>query len=624
MCGINGIYRFDQTPERGRVVAMNNVLAHRGPDANGVFTDQNVVLGHRRLSIIDLSEKANQPMTDAENRFTIVYNGEIYNFAEVKAKLADYPFATNSDSEVVLAAWRRWGVDSLSQFNGMFAMAIWDAQKQELTLARDRMGIKPIYYFQDENGIVFSSELRALLASDVIPRKLNRLALADYLRYQTVHAPETIIDGVKMLEPGHFLKAGVEGITRHAWWVITDQFHPEIKSHSIAEVRKNVKEKLYQSVERRLVADVPFGAFLSGGIDSSAIVGIMNEVGTAKVQSFSVVFDEEEFTEAPWSRMVAQKFGTEHHEMKLRVSDFLETVPEALAAMDFPGGDGPNTYVVSKATREAGITMALSGLGGDELFGGYDIFKRSVALEGRKWLLSFPRFMRRAGGGLLKSMRPGAGSDKIAEVLALQYFDLDHTYPISRQVLMDAVLEKLYQGNLPPNRVHAIANVLTGYGTNGYRFPLLSQVSFNEIYTYMQNVLLRDSDQMSMAVALEVRVPFLDHELVEYVINVSDRNKYPHTAKKLLIDSLGDLLPKEVWDRPKMGFTLPWADWLKQDLRAMAESRINALAERTVIDGGELKAIWQRFLKGDPRYTWSRVWPLVVLEDWLQKNSVEA
>ena len=625
MCGINGIYTFEQRLPQTHVEAMNNALAHRGPDADGCFSEGPVWLGHRRLSIIDLSERANQPLHDAEGRYSLVYNGELYNFSELKAALADYPFKTETDSEVVLAAWKRWGANCMLRFNGMFAFALWDKERQELHLVRDRMGIKPLYYYASEQGIVFSSELRALLASDLVPRKLNQTGLIDYLRYQTVHAPNTIVEGVKMLEPGHYRVINHEGQHTHSYWNLVDKFDPSIKDRPLKEVESEVKERFFKAVERRMVADVPFGAFLSGGIDSSAVVGAMSEVSQRQVKTFSVVFDEAEFSEGPYAQIIAKKFKTDHQEIKLTANHFLETLPEALAAMDHPGGDGPNTYVVSKATKEAGVTMALSGLGGDELFAGYDIFKRSLSLETKKWLLSFPVFMRRMAGGVMKMTRPGAASDKIAETLQLGYFDLDHTYPISRQVLLDKTVRKLSgRDQLPANQVKEIATVLTGYGSSGFRFPLLSQVGINEIHTYLQNVLLRDSDQMSMAVALEVRVPFLDHELVEYVMNISDRQKYPRTPKQLLTESLGDLLPREIIDRPKMGFTLPWAHWLKNEMRDLVESRLHALGARGFLVEHELMKLWQAFQKNDPRVTWSRIWPLVVLEDWLERNGIEA
>lgn len=624
MCGINGIFYYDQPVAKAAVERMNDQLSHRGPDDHGIYEAPHIVLGHRRLSIIDLSRAGQQPMSTADGRYTLVFNGELYNYKEVRSQLRGVDFKTETDTEVVLQAFAAWGKNCLRAFNGMFAFAVWDKAEKSLFIARDRMGIKPLYFYRDDQHVIFSSEVRALLASDLVPRKLNHDSVVDYLRFQTVHAPYTIVDRVYMLQPGHYLQINEEQTKMESWWNMTDLVDRTSLHSSYKEVCGNIRDRLYTAVERRLVADVPFGAFLSGGIDSSAIVGIMSEVGQQQVKTFSVSFNEEAFSEAKYARIIANKFKTDHREIVLKPEDFLQTIPEALSAMDHPSGDGPNTYVVSKATKEAGVTMALSGLGGDELFAGYDIFKRALELEGKKWLLSFPVGFRRMGGSMLKAFKPGAASDKIYETLKLARYDISYTYPISRRVLMDEVIEKLVTlHDLPEDRVAEIALETTGYESRGFQFPGLSQVSFNEISTYMQNVLLRDTDQMSMASALEVRVPFLDHELAEYVFNVSDRYKYPHSPKKLLIDSLHGLLPSEVVDRPKMGFVLPWENWLKQDLKSFSEDRLKALGERGLFHSQAIQKLWAEFQKGNPRFTWARVWPMVVLEDWMQKNNVE-
>lgn len=627
MCGINGIYYHDLSKKVSTdvVARMNKKLAHRGPDNDDVWESERIALGHRRLSIIDLSEAGNQPMHSDDGRYTMVYNGELYNYQEIRKQLTAYKFKTNTDSEVVLAAFSIWGPMCLRAFNGMFAFAIWDNVDQKLFIARDRMGIKPLYFYKSDDYLIFSSEMRALLESNLIPRKLDQNSLVDYLRFQTVHSPNTIIEDVYQLPPGHYLELSEDQFKREQYWSPSGQLDGHVARESYETTKKKVREHLYDAVERRMIADVPYGAFLSGGIDSSAIVGIMSEVGTQQVRTFSVAFEEEEFSEAKYARMIADKFKTDHHEIKLTPQHFLETIPEALASMDHPSGDGPNTYIVSKATKDAGITMALSGLGGDELFAGYDIFKRSLELTNKKWLLSFPMGMRKMAGQMLKMGRPGPGSDKIYETLRLGRFDVCDTYPISRQVMMDPIISKLLNGReLAKSAVRTIAKEQTGYGTDGFNFPILSHVSFNEMATYMQNVLLRDTDQMSMASALEVRVPFLDHELAEYVFSIPDKHKFPHTAKKLLVDSLGDLLPREVVDRPKMGFVLPWEHWLKNELCAFVEEKLDALGQRNFMNAQELQSIWKRFLSGDPRFTWSRIWPLVVLENWMQEHKIES
>jgi asparagine synthase (glutamine-hydrolysing) len=620
MCGINGILGTSGLDNPKAVVQrMNDRLAHRGPDAQGVAELDDLVLGHRRLSIIDLDEAANQPFTSYDGALTLVYNGEIYNYRELREQLGSYPFNTHSDTEVVLAAYRKWGVDCLHHFNGMFAFALWDNESKQLLLARDRMGIKPLYYTWQGHRLIFSSEVRSLLASELIPRKLDRHALVDYLRYQTVHAPRTLVENLEVLQPGHRIIVA-DGETRHErWWNMADQVQPVFAPRN--ELLKETRRLLTSSVELRMRADVPFGAFLSGGIDSSAVVGLMAEVSEQPVSTFSVTFNEREFSEAPYAELIAKRFKTDHHEIRLQPEQFKALIPDALAAMDHPSGDGPNTYVVSKVTKESGITMALSGLGGDELFAGYDIFKRSAELLDKRWVMSFPKFIRRFGGELYKNIRPSIASDKIVEILNEDYLELEYFYPYNRQVLNERLVARLTSSRVKsPNAVHQMLLEELDFKAPGFQLPFLSKVSLAEINSYLQNVLLRDTDQMSMAHTLEVRVPFLDHRLVQFALGVSDPERYPHTPKKLLTDSLGDLLPGEIIDRPKMGFTLPWAEWMKNDLATFCEDRLNRLGQREWIDASGVSTLWTRFTHNDPKVTWSRIWHLVVLEDWLQTN----
>ena len=628
MCGITGIFGISNANEaQNRVNDMNNALKHRGPNSEGVFAEPGVALGHRRLSIIDLSAAGNQPFYSPNRRLCIVFNGEIYNFKEVKDKLSDsYTFSTATDTEVILAAYMRWGTDCLHHFNGMFAFALWDFDKQELWLTRDRLGIKPIYYHQTAAGeVVFASEVRSLLASGMVPRKLNKLALVDYLRHQTVHAPQTMVKDVYMLMPGHSLFLKKNSFEIKKYWDITENYSTESDGKSYEEVKKDVHRLLLASVERRLVADVPFGAFLSGGIDSSAVVGLMSQVAKEQVQTFSITFAEEAFSEAKYARLVAKKFNTKHHDIKLSPNDFLELIPDGINANDHPCGDGLNTFVVSKVTKEAGITMALSGLGGDELFAGYPIFTLSHQIQSKyQWLNKVPKPVRSLAGNALKTLKPSTSSTKIADLLNLKTIDFANTYPYARQVLNPNQIKSLMATQtLPSSEVAEIMQKQLFSAKNIEKIPFLSQVSFGEICTYMQNVLLRDTDQYSMAHALEVRVPFLDYELVEYVFGVKDAYKFPHTPKKLLVDSLGSLLPPEIVNRPKMGFTLPWAVWIKNELYEFTENSIKNLAKRGIFDEKELLHIWKQYTNNDPNVGWSRIWYLAILENWIQKNGIE-
>jgi asparagine synthase (glutamine-hydrolysing) len=627
MCGINGILGIENQ-EKGKsyITRMNNKMSHRGPDDEGSYADSFIAMGQRRLSIIDLSTAGHQPMWSNDKRYCIIYNGELYNFKELRFDLErasrgtnekPYHFISSSDTEVLLAAYMRWGKDCLSKFNGMYGFAIWDAEKKELFVARDRMGIKPIYYSYKNNVLAFSSELRALLESEIVPRKLNHEVLIDYLQYQTVHAPQTIVKDVFMLMPGHYLIANLKEIKIEKYWNINDYVANNQTDLPYQDVCKKVKHLFEKAVQRRLVADVPFGAFLSGGIDSSAVVGIMSKVSSTSVKTFSVVFDDEQFSEAKYARLIASKFKTDHHEIKLTPNDFKNELNDALKAMDHPSGDGPNTYVVSKATKNAGITMALSGLGGDELFAGYDIFTRTLKLDKLKWLSGIPGIS--LAGKINKAIRPGVSSAKIAELLELNSLSFKNTYPLSRQVLLEEQIDKLLQDKT--NSKNAVSEIIKNIRTQSGN--LLSAVSIAEISTYMQNVLLRDTDQMSMAHALEIRVPFLDYELVEFVTSLPDSYKIPSTPKKLLVDALGDMLPPEIVNRPKMGFTLPWKNWLKSDFKNLCESNLKILGKNPYFNAVELDNLWKRFLQDDPFVTWSRIWYLVVLQHWISENNIE-
>lgn len=622
MCGINGILGLSGVDNPAAAIGkMNAKLAHRGPDSEGTFVNDAVALGHRRLSIIDVSDAGNQPFHSADGKLTMVFNGEVYNYLELKEELDTSTFKTKTDTEVVLAAYAKWGIDFLSKLNGMFALAIWDEENRQLIIARDRIGIKPLYYHYRGDGVVFSSEIRSLIASNFVPKKLDTNALIDYLRYQTVHTPYTILEGVHMLEPGHYMVFTESEHIHQKYW---DPATVELVHAGRPELLMNIKEKLQQSVELRMRADVPFGAFLSGGIDSSAIVGLMSSVSELPVSTFSVTFDESEFSEARYAQLIAKKFNTKHTEIKLTPDDFLALVPSALAAMDHPSGDGPNTFIVSKVTKESGITMALSGLGGDELFAGYSIFTQAVELLDKRWLQSFPKTLRRAAGTALTVLKPGIASQKKAAILIQDYFDLEYIYPFSRLILEDEQLKGLVNNPVKtPNFIHGYLKEILDPSMPGFQLPYLSKVSLAEMSTYMQNVLLRDSDQMSMAHALEVRVPFLDHNLVEYVLGINDQQKFPHTPKELLTESLGDLLPREIIDRPKMGFTLPWEHWMKNELKGFCEDRLSKIGKREQFNAKGIQKMWQRFLNGDKYITWSRIWPLVVLGQWLEDNQID-
>lgn len=630
MCGINGIVHFNASEDYSdHIRSMCQSMAHRGPDAEGTYIKPGLGLGHRRLSIIDLSEAANQPMINADGRYTIVYNGELYNYQNIRSKLNDYPFKTNSDTETILAAYITWGSDCLQEFNGMFAFAIWDNERQEMFIARDRLGIKPLYFWSDDDKFVFASEVRSLLASGLVDRKLNKEVLNDYLRYQTVQGSDTMVEGVKMFPAGHYALVGKEGFSppsQNSGRAGVFRFWDPIKSSRTVDtndsktLQKNIKELIFESVERRLVADVPFGAFLSGGIDSSAVVAAMSEVQSGPVSTFSVSFDEEAFSEEKYAQIVAKKFGTDHHNIRLTASDLLDDIPHALKAMDHPSGDGINTYTVSKATKNAGITMALSGLGGDEIFSGYPVFRQMESLHRLSFLKYLPRAARNGLGQLIELVKPGVAGRKIHDVLSTPHFTFDEIYPVSRQLYSERDLSSILNTDIQKNWVQERVYKILKEAEN--TLSLQSLVTLFESNSYLEPVLLRDTDQMSMAHALEVRVPFLDHTLVEYMLNVPDREKLKGFPKELLVMSFGDLLPPEVYQRKKMGFVFPWEHWLRNELRPLIEEKLSALEKYNSFNSSVIKEKWDSFLRKDPSVNWVMIWSLVVLSNWLEENQI--
>ncbi len=620
MCGIAGIVGLkDRDLASSSIRQMAQSIEHRGPDAEGFFITEEVAFAHRRLSIIDLSPSANQPLFDSTNRYSIILNGEIYNYQEVKNELPDYPFVTESDTEVVVAAYAKYGPDCLSLLNGMFAVAIWDSLNRELFVARDRLGVKPFYYSQTPNGVfVFASEIRSILSSGLVPRKLNKSAVYDYLLYQSVYSPQTIVENVMQLPAGEFgIFSNSKLETKPYWRIEANKFDEDFDDEDA--VRAKIKDLLLKSVERRMISDVRLGAFLSGGIDSSAVVGLMSEVSSQPVDSFSVTFTEKKFDESHFSNLVAKRFNTRHTSVCLTPSDFLAELPNALGAVDSPSGDGINTYIVSKATKKSGITVALSGLGGDELFAGYPNFVRWTKTQNGA-LGKIPWTLRKPLSSVL-SFSQSSKSQRLGQLVGADKLTLANIYPLLRQVMSQQAASHLTaNGGHNGNHKLRIRSVLNDKASSIAKFPLLSQFSIAEMLGYTLDVLLKDTDQFSMASALEVREPFFDYKLVEYVLQVPDRLKFPTYPKKLLVEAISPLLPDEVVHRPKMGFALPWAKWMRNELKEFCDSRIDALADMSIVEPDELRSRWKAFQNGSNGFKWSEFWHVIVLAEWLEHN----
>jgi len=618
MCGIAGIFNNQEPVQPDQIRLMTDSMRHRGPDAVGYFADKEMAFGHRRLSIIDLSETANQPFEDASGRYVIIFNGEIYNYPEIKPQLADYPFRTHGDTEVILAGYIRWGADCLSRLRGMYTIAIWDKQDRELFIARDRLGVKPLYYFHDEKQFIFASEIRAILTIGKTNRRIDQTAIAEYFRYQSVGFPFSPVEGIRQVEAGTWMLVKDGRIQIRKYW------DPTIKNYNFKftekkDVQNKVKELMLQSVSRRLVSDVPVGAFLSGGIDSSAVVGLMVEAGDVSPNTFTVSFDESEYDESKYANIIAKKFNTRHTQVLMKPEVMLDELTNALDAMDTPSGDGINTYVVSKAIHKEGIRVALSGVGGDELFVGYPIFGHYINLQQKDWIWKVPRAARNSLSVLLGS---GEKKDRMRQFLDKSSPAIENSYPILRQLLSPAALEDLTRLNGPGS--DTLAKQLISKRSVLSKLPFYSQVTAAEYLGYTQNTLLKDTDQMSMANSLEIREPFFDQDLVEFVMSVPDQFKVPQYPKSLLVESLKPLLPDEIVHRKKQGFVFPWNEWMKKELRSFCETRINHMAQRDFIQGDHLKKTWQLFLSGDTNIRWQEIWLFVVLEYWMEKNSVQA
>ncbi len=622
MCGIAGILNKTDVKLEQSIQKMIDSIRHRGPDDSGknIFSKSgkqafNLALGHTRLSIIDISSHGHQPMFNEDKTLWIVYNGELYNFKEIQKELnaKGIQFRSHTDTEVVLKAYEEWGVECLGRFRGMFSFAIWDSKKQELFLARDRLGIKPLYYFQSPSLFIFASEVRAILASRMVDKNLSIEGLHSYLQCGGVRDPLTLIDNVYSLQPGHYIIHNGKGCNIYKYWDLLDT-NNKYSGQSLGEVRDCIRYYMEEAVEKHLISDVPIGAFLSGGVDSSGIVALMRKVSNGVIKTVSIVFPEKEFDESKYSQKIAEQFGTEHQEVKLTEMDLLNSLPVALNSMDQPTFDGINTYYVSKYTRQAGLTVALSGLGGDELFGGYPSFNRVPKIENMlKVWASLPQGMKHFITELYS--KTAAVNPRSSKILSILNGDIKRN---ESYLLLRCLFTK-----------PEIMNLISGSSSYAWQLPEIKNkkdsfnlVSYLEMTNYMSNILLRDTDFMSMASSLEVRVPFIDHEIVEYVFSIPGRlKKYGKTPKSLFVSSMPEL-PRSIIERKKMGFTFPLEVWMRQELKEKVEkvlldSSIVGIPEN-VLNENEVKQIWSRFKDG--KTSWHRPWSLFVLKNWCRNN----
>ncbi|MBI5185244.1 MAG: asparagine synthase (glutamine-hydrolyzing) [Nitrospinae bacterium] len=571
MCGICGFFSKGKNLGKEALEKMNVAQSHRGPDDSGLFLDHGAGLGHRRLSVIDLSQNGHQPMFNEDKSLAVVFNGTIFNFRPLREELLKkgHRFLSQSDTEVLLHLYEEEGEGTPEKLKGQFAFAIWDSRKKQLMLARDRLGIKPVYFARRGDTVIFASEARAVLASGFLPKELDPNGLVSFLECNSVAPPHTIYKGIETLPAGHYLIFDGKRIRVRCYWDM--KFRSGKEGPSFEEYKTRLRKSLFDSVDSMLVGDVPVGVFLSGGVDSSVIAGILRELGRTDIETFSIGFPEGEFNELPYARKVAEKNSSRHNEIEITARDLIEELPLIIRAMDQPSGDGLNTYLISKYTKKR-VTVALSGLGGDELFFGYHIFQMMHrVLSMTTPLFSLPNGVRRGAFSLAKGMAEAFGlNGRLPEVLNGPD-PFSAAYRAMRMVFSGDSIKRSLAGPAPER--FPFQELLACYSGARKGLDPREAVSCMELKTYMQNTLLRDSDVMAMAHALEVRFPLLDEDILDLAGEMPPSFK---DGKRIFIESIKDLIPPEAHERKKMGFSFPIPLWMKGPLKPWIMKNLSA------------------------------------------------
>lgn len=596
MCGIAGI--VGSKLDRGKVEALlhgfERSLHHRGPDDRGFFISKRGDAGliNTRLAILDLSPAGHQPMQSDDGRYTIVYNGEVYNFEELRAELVGEgeTFVSHCDTEVILKMYARYGPDCVREFEGMFALAIWDEEEQSCFLARGPLGIKPLYYHEQDEALLFASEVRALLESGYVPRRLYARAVAGYLLFGAVPEPLTLIEGVRALAPGHslFWRNGKARINKY--WDL--QFGQELLRPK--EAAELVRSELVSSIERHLISDVPVGVFLSGGIDSTALVALAAKEKVSELRTFCISFDNPEFNEGDVAARTAKYFGTRHTDWRLDSATAKSLLNQFMNSADQPSIDGFNTFCVAKLAHDNGLKVVLSGLGGDELFGGYRSFERVPKMvSASRWMTPVSP-LRRLAGSTFQTKLLSPRMNRLGRFLT----DVPITaaaYWAMRGIFTPREVERLL-----PRYGCEMSDAASAIALHVPPQPTLEdEVSYLEVTRYMRNQLLRDSDVMSMAWGLELRVPFVDSKFIEGIQRISSPLRL--AGKQLLLDAVPEI-PAWVRERPKQGFTFPFREWVT----------------------GEWQDVFRRIESTSPvrLQSWYRTWCLFALESFIEKNDI--
>lgn len=630
----------------GCVARISEAIRHRGPDGFGTWCTERreVVFAHRRLAIIDLSAAGAQPMVDAASGCVITFNGEIYNFQQLRRELESSgdSFFSNSDTEVVLKAYVRWGLDAVPRLRGIFALAIWDPRARSVHLVRDQMGIKPLYWTMVRGGVLggetllFASEVRSLLASGVVPRRLDAAGIASYLAQGFVVGPNTMIEGVRLLPSASILTLAPGSGESNA--IALKQYWQLPRSAAGGTTERDLHDVLANTVRMQLVSDAPLGIFLSGGIDSSAVAALASEVAPDAVHTFTIGFDEVSLDESRYAAAVAAAIRSRHSNVVLREEDFLAQLPCAMTAIDQPTFDAINTYFVSRAARNAGMTVALAGTGGDELFGGYPSFvelpkmMKGTALFPGRLLDGVIRRATRMYGGMswdvLGRAPPQTRWGKLADV-ARAANDLLALYQVSYALFTAETQERLASSTVRNAQFEQafglpaeVADIWRGRVRNQ---SVLHAISLLELSSFIGERLLRDTDAASMAVALEVRVPLLDHVLCEAVAGLDPAYRFNPLLKKRALQSAAlSRLDPSLFNRPKSGFVLPIAGWTRRGLKPELD-RVFADTEligRVGLNAATVQKLWSSYTSGKRGLHWSRVWAIYVLLTWCQSHEV--
>lgn len=616
MCGVAGFISENNIFTPGELISMSVCLNHRGPDASDYYYTDSVGLCNTRLSILDLSSQANQPMHSHSNRYVIVYNGEVYNFKEIAAEL-NLNFRTRCDTEVIVEAFSEWGVTFVKRLNGMFAIAIYDKQEDILYLFRDRMGVKPLFYYWDGQNFAFASELKALMRLEYINshKQVFKRSINEFLYLGYIPEPHTIYQKIYKFPSGHFARVRPGSLKIESYWKIEDNIRQTLVTDE-GEAKTKLDSLVRQSVRYRLISDVPFGIFLSGGIDSSLVTAVAQSMSDTPVKTFSIGFEDEKYNEVEYARKVAEYLKTDHHELIVKYSDALPLVESLINSFDEPFADSSAipTMLVSKLAKEH-VTMTLSGDGGDELFHGYGAYLWAQRLAHplvrtfRKPLqLGFSRFSdQRYRKATLLLGQPPKGQMKS------HIFSQEQGLFTRNEI--DCMLEKDYLTfiSLDENYSH-LARILN---------PAEEQAIFDLKY-YLKDDLLVKVDRASMKYSLETRVPLLDYNIVEFALNLSQDLKIKNGVQKYLLkEVLYKYIPREYFNRPKWGFALPLARWLKKDLRHLVEEHLSEQNVRKfgVVIPRYVENLKKEFFAGNI-LLYNRIWLLIILHLWLAKNTL--